>query len=499
MISTQSTSSERARRRPTPSPDRIDLEARERALRPLWVESARELVDRWLNKDERIPASKLAPMPAGDDPILGHMRGAVDDPLRSFLRWREEVGDIARARLGGIVVHMISSPALVREVLKDRHREFVKPIQGRRNLSRILGNGLLVSEGEFWLRQRRIMQPAFHKKRISGFGERMVQAAEDLGDEWATRDEPFDVSHDMMRITLRIVQETLLGTTASSDADQVGESVSYVISAMNQRFRRVVMPPENWPTPANRRFAKHREVLDAAVGSIIRARRASPERGDDLLSMLLDSVDEETGESMTDEQLRDEVMTIFLAGHETTANALSWTFYLLGKHPEVARRLREELSEVLGGRTPTTEDYPNLKYTRMVFCESMRLYPPAWIMARAPREDVELGGYTIEAGSRIFIPPWVVHRNPNVWPDPEGFDPERFRDPKAIDPFAFFPFGGGRRMCIGQGFAMLEGVLLLASLTQRFRLELVPGHPVEPEALVTLRPKHGVKVIARPV
>lgn len=484
-------------RREAPSPDKIDLEGDPGRFRPFLVETMRDALSDRLRGVQPIPRGRRAPTPSGGDPILGHVRDGVGDPLTAFLRWREEVGDVARVRLGAVTAHLISHPDLVREVLKDRHREFVKPIFGRRNLSKVLGNGLLVSEGEFWLRQRRIAQPAFHKKRIDGFGQRMVLAAEELGDEWARRDEPFDVAKDMMRLTLRIVQETLLGAEPTRDADAIGEAVSYIIAEMNKRFRRVVQAPEAWPTPANRRFARHREVLDEAVAGIIRQRRASPHQGDDLLTMLLETVDEESGESMDDRQLRDEVMTMFLAGHETTANALSWTFYLLGKHPEVARRMREELRAVLGGRPPTADDYRSLEYTRMVFNESMRLYPPAWILARAPRVDTELGGYLIEGGSRMFISPWVVHRHPEVWPDPEGFDPERFRDPKAVDPFAFFPFGGGRRMCIGQGFAMLEGVLLLASLGQRFHLELVPGHPVEPEAMVTLRPKHGVRVVAR--
>jgi len=498
MIRTETRAAARPPRE-APVPDRIDLEARAKKLRPLWFTSAKDMVQDILHRPEPIPAHRLAPTPSGAEPVLGHLRAGVTDTLASFLRWRAEVGDVARLQMGTVTAHLIADPALVREILKDRHREFCKPIQGRTNLSRVVGNGLLVSEGDFWLRQRRIAQPAFHRRRIAGFGASMSTAATELGDEWARRgDEPFDVAHDMMKITLRIVQETLLGTEPSEDADRIGESVSYVIGAINSRFRRFITPPETWPTPANRRFNEHLGVLDDAVGSIIAKRRRDGADGDDLLSMLLRTEDEETGERMDDRQLRDEVMTIFLAGHETTANALSWTFYLLGKHPEVARRLRAELDDVLGGRAPTADDYRALPYTKMVFQEAMRLYPPAWIMARAPRRELELGGYVMEAGSRLFISPWVVHRNPRVWADPEGFDPERFRDPKAIDPFAYFPFGGGRRFCIGQGFAMMEGVLILASLCQRFRLELVGGHPVEPEALVTLRPKHGVKVIARP-
>lgn len=480
------------------TPDRIDLEARHRFMRPIWRESAKKVVQQVIGGGDEKRA-RLAPMPSNAEPILGHLRTGLGDPLTAFPRWRNEVGDVARMKLGAVTVHLVSHPREIKQVLQERHREFIKPLQGRQNMSRLLGNGLLVSEGDFWLRQRRIAQPAFHKRRIGGFAERMVVAAEDLGDEWAlkARDgEPFDAHRDMMRVTLRIVQETLLGAKPSADADAIGDAVSYLIAEVNRRFRRVLEPPDDWPTPANRRFAQHRAVLDQAVQNMIDQRRAG-ERSDDLLSMLLEARDEDSGEGMDDAQLRDEVMTIFLAGHETTANALSWTFYLLGKHPEVARRLHAELDEVLGGRRPTGEDYGALPYTKMVFQEAMRLYPPAWIMARAPRHDLELGGYDIPAHSRVFLSPWVTHRHPDLWPDPLGFDPERFRDPSKIDPFAYFPFGGGRRFCIGQGFAMMEGVLLLATLARRFHLELVPGYEVTPEAMVTLRPDPGVRVLAK--
>jgi cytochrome P450 len=482
------------------TPDRIDPGARTGLFRPMWRESARDIAHLLVDGSPRHPpGTKLAPSPPVTDRVLGHLRGGLTDPLHAFLRWQREAGDVARLRLGGVTAHLLSHPDHIRAVLQERSREFVRPIQGRMNLARVLGNGLLVSEGAFWLRQRRISQPAFHKRRIDGFGERMIAASTDLAASWearADRGESFDVSRDMMRLTLRIVQETLLGAAPSEDADRIGESVAYLLGELNRRFSRVFAPPESWPTRANERFRRHRAVLDEAVHQMIRERRGDPGR-DDLLSMLLETVDEETGEQMDDVQLRDEVMTIFLAGHETTANALSWTFAMLGRHPHVARELQRELDEVLGGRPPCTDDYPRLVYTKMVLSEAIRLYPPAWIMARAPTTDIELDGYLLPAGGRLFLSPWVTHRHPAFWKDPEGFDPERFRDPKAIDRFAYFPFGGGPRLCIGHAFAMLEGVLVLATLAQRFHLELVAGHVLEPEALVTLRPKHGVRVVAR--
>lgn len=488
------------RSRRVEAPDRIDLDVAEPLLRPIAGESARGMLHLMITgRPEAPPGAKLAPTPRGGDPLLGHLREGRVDPLSSFLRWRNECGDIVRLRLAAVTAHLLCHPRHVRHVLQESAKRFIKPMQGRRNLAGVLGNGLLVSEGGFWLRQRRIAQPAFHKRRIDAFADRMVIAASAIADEWedhAASGAPFDVAHDMMRLTLRVVQETLLGAAPSEDADRIGEAVSLLLHEINARFSRVFNPPQRLPIARNLRFAESLRVLDENVHRMIAARRAAPGQ-DDLLSMLLEARDEESGEGMDDRQLRDEVMTIFLAGHETTANALSWTFYLLGRHPEVARKLRKELAEVLGGRPPTAEDVPSLRYTRMVFSEALRLYPPAWILARAPIEDEELDGLFLPAGARLFMSPWVTHRHPAIWRDPEGFDPERFADPTAVDRFAFFPFGGGPRLCIGHSFAMMEGLLVLATLASRFRLELVPGHPVTPEPLVTLRPRHGVKVWAR--
>jgi cytochrome P450 len=484
------------------APERIDLDAAEPLLRPLWNDSARDVLRSMLTGEPRHPpGARLAPSPSGGDPLLGHLRAVRSDPLSALLRWQREVGDVARVQLAGVTLHVLAHPDTIRAVLQERARQFTRPIQGRRNLSNVLGNGLLVSEGSFWLRQRRLAQPAFHKRRIEGFADGMVAASADLAEQWAEREargERFDVARDMMHLTLRIVQETLLGATRSDDADRIGEAVSYLLADVNRRFGRLINPPTAVPTAGNQRFARHLAVLDRAVHRMIEDRRVRPGR-DDLLSMLLEARDEDSGEGMDDRQLRDEVMTIFLAGHETTANALSWTFYLLGRHPEVARTMRAELRDVLGGRPPRAEDVANLRYTRMVFSEAMRLYPPAWIVARAPIEDVEVAGYFMPAGGRIFVSPWLTHRHPKLWRDPEGFDPTRFADPSAIDRFAWFPFGGGPRLCIGHAFAMMEGILVLATLAQRFHLELVPGHRVEPEPLVTLRPKNGVLVRARQV
>jgi cytochrome P450 len=446
----------------------------------------------------RVPAgARLAPTPSGAEPVLGHIREGTGDPLRAFLRWHRDAGDVVRLHLLGITAHIFAHPKAIRHVLQEGARKFTKPLQGRRALSGILGRGLLVSEGEFWLRQRRIAQPAFHRERIDGFAERMVIAAEDLAREWEARRGPFDVSRDMMRLTLRVVQETLLGTSADdADFDRIGRAVDHINEGTNWKIQRGIFNIDWLPTRGNIEFKRQRAVLDEVVHRMIRERRAGTPR-EDLLSMLIDAVDQESGERMDDEQVRDEVMTIFLAGHETTANALSWTFFLLGRHPEHARRVRAEVSEVLGDRRASAADAHKLVYTRMVVSEAMRLYPPAWLIARAPIEDEVIDGYHVPARTRIFVSPWVTHRHPAIWRDPEGFDPERFRDPKAIDRFAYFPFGGGPRLCIGHAFAMMEATLLLATLARRFHLELVPGHVVRPAPLITLRPKNGVRVVAR--
>jgi cytochrome P450 len=447
------------------------------------------------------PGTRLAPLATyGLDPFAGHVRALRRAPLETFCRIREEVGDLARLRLGPTTAHLVGGdPGLVRQVLQEGHREWAKPMAGRVALARILGHGLLVSEGAFWLRQRRLAQPAFHPARLARFGAHMVAAAAATERRWAAsadRGEPFDVAKDIMRLTLRIVQETLLGAQTPADADDVGRAVTGVLRETRRRMRDLLVEPTWVPSRRNRAFEDHLATLDRAVGRMIAERRRTGGGGEDLLGTFLDAVDEDGGR-MNDRQLRDEVMTMFLAGHETTANALAWTFELLGRHPDVQRRLRAHLREVLGDRAATVEDVPRLGRVRMVLSEAMRLYPPAWVTARMPRRDTELGGFFIPAGSRVFVSPYVVHRHPDLWENPEGFDPERFADPAALDRFAYFPFGGGPRLCIGHRFAMMEGILLLATLLRDLHLERVSARPAVPEAMITLRPRDGVWVRAR--
>ena len=412
---------------------------------------------------------------------------------------------MVRVRFGALTAHLVSDPALVQQVLQTRARKYGKQTRGNAQLKLFLGQGLLTSEGDFWLRQRRISQPAFHKRRVEALAPTMASIVESFAKNVPVG-RPFDMHEAMMTVTREIVARTLLGADLSDEEGElVAAATDFVTAEVNRRLSAPVQLPLEWPTPKNREFRRHRENLDRVCtessprDDAPRSRRAVRRRGEDLLTLLLESRDPETGEKMTDEQLRDEVMTIFLAGHETTANAMTWTFALLSRHPSVARRLHEELDAVLGGRVPTQEDVPNLVYTRQILDESMRLYPPAWMTARAAEEDDELGGYFIPKGSLVFLSPWVVHRHPDYFEDPEGFDPERFAPGKKLSHrFAYFPFGGGARLCIGRGFALLEATLVLATLAQRYRFDLVPGQRLEPEPAVTLRPRETMDMVAHP-
>ncbi len=445
------------------------------------------------------PGAHLAPSPP-QLPVLGHLHVFGHGParLQNVLALRQRYGDVVRLRLGGIHAHLIANPDLVQEVLHTRNREFDKHTRGTYKLRLVLGLGLLTSEGSFRLRQRRISQPAFHRKKIVSFAERMVNAAQEMCGEWR-EGEALDVHEAMMRVTLRVVSETLLGTDVTNEAATVGTALDVVIADINRRVNQLfdVMPPI--PTRRNRRFMNAMGALDDIVLGIIGERRGARTKQDDLLQMLMDTRDVDTGESMNDAQLRDEVMTIFLAGHETTANALSWSLYLMSKTPEVARKLRAEVQRVLGDRPATCEDLPALQTTRQIVEETLRLYPPAWMIARAPVEDTELGGYFLPKRSLLLVSPWVVHRHPNYWSDPEGFDPDRF-SPKARAThhrFQYFPFGGGPRICIGSNFALMEAQLILATLAQRWHLEFVPGRRVVAEPLITLRPRGGLWMTPR--
>jgi cytochrome P450 len=434
------------------------------------------------------PSTKTAPGPRGH-PLLGHLPEVRRDPIALMTRSFREHGEVVRFRFGTLVAHLIASPSGVLHVLAENNRNYGKQTRGFAVLRYVLGDGLLTAEGEKWRTQRKLAQPAFHRQRIAGFGAAMVRAASECAASLEQRrGRQIDVHQEMMRLTLRIVGETLLGHDPSGDADRVGTSVGFLLKSANERASRLILLPPVLPTARDRRVRRETALLDGIILRIVAERRRNP--GDDLISMLLQARDAETGAEMSDRQLRDEAMTIFLAGHETTANALTFSFYLLARHPDAHRELRAELAQVLGDRPPTVEDLPRLALTRMVIQEAMRLYPPAWIISRSATGPDEIAGYEIPAGSIVFVCPYLVHRHPKHWRDPEHFQPRRFAQEPAKG--TWFPFGAGPRQCIGNGFATMEAELVLATLMQRLSFELPADFELQLDPQITLRPKGGV-------
>ena len=421
------------------------------------------------------------------------------DPLSLLMR-AAKLADVVALRFPGHQAFLIAHPDLAKLVLVDRYRNYGKQTRGYKMLRAGLGNGLVTSEGSFWRRQRRIAQPAFHRRRIAAFGALMVRDTREMLDRWdaaCRHDDVVDIDEEMMALTLRIVGESLLGSDLSDDSDEVGAAVTTLLHGIIDRITFPLSLPLAIPTPQNRRVQRALDNLDQVVFRVIRERRRAEREPEDLLDMLIQATDEETGERMTDRQLRDEVITMVLAGHETTANALTWTFALLSRHPLVADKLLEELGPL--GDDPTLDDLAALPYTQAVVKESMRLYPPVWTVARSVTETDELGGFTIPKGAIAFVSPYVLHHDRRFWPNPEAFDPERFLPGADPEPYknAYLPFIQGPRQCIGAGFAMLEAQLILATVLRRFRPELVAGQSLQPHAMITLRPRAGMRVHLR--
>jgi cytochrome P450 len=417
------------------------------------------------------------------------------DPTGVFASAARRFGDVAYLKIGPRQGYLITNPADVRHVLQDNARNYHKsPLYQKLRMS--IGNGLLTSEDDFWLRQRRIAQPAFHRQRVSALAGVMAQAARETADEWqsiASQGRPVDVSDEMMRFTRTVVLRALLGGDLGPFASKIDEAWITINEHVGDSFWSLGIA-ERFQRAKARRFEAARAVLRDAVDYVITERRRHPSDTADLLSMLIAARDEETGEGMTDEQLRVEVTTFLLAGQETTSLALTWTWYLLSQNPGAQRRLEQELDTVLHGRPPEYSDLARLPYTRMVVDESMRLYPPAWGFSRQALADDTLGGFRLPRGWLAFVVPYVLHRLPTYWTDPDTFDPERFSAERSADrpKFVYLPFGAGPRQCIGNQFALIEANLSVATLAQRYRLKLVPGHRVEPWPLITLRPRYGM-------
>lgn len=406
-----------------------------------------------------------------------------------------DYGDIVYFTVGNERIYLFNHPDLVRDVLVTNQKNFTKS-RALERAKRVLGEGLLTSEGEFHLRQRRLAQPAFHRERIAAYGRSMVQYADAKRNEWRDGD-VVDIHDEMMRLTLAIVARTLFGADVEREAGEIGEALTVTFGAFNVGILPFSEILDKLPIPYIRRFNAARARLDDTIYRIIHDRRASGKDEGDLLSMLLLAQDSEgDGGSMTDTQLRDEAMTIFLAGHETTANALTWSWYLLSRHPRVAERFYAEIDE-LGDRLPQPDDLGRLSYTRMVLAETMRLYPPAWAVGRRAIQDFQAGGYRIPARSMVLMCQYIIHRDPRFHPDPEQFDPERWRpEAAAARPrFSYFPFGGGTRICIGEQFAWMEGILILATIAQRWRMRYARQSAPDLDPLITLRPKGGVPMM----
>lgn len=437
----------------------------------------------------------VLPRPPGPPPrfLIGNLPLFSPDPLAIYIRWAREFGDIFYYRAGWMDVYFLNHPNLIEQVLVSQSQNFAKD-KVIQNSRWFLGEGLLTSEGAGWRRQRRLSQPAFHRERMAAYGHTMSAYTEEMLATWQNG-EVRDIHQEMMQLTMRIVAKVLFSVEVKGDTERVARALNILMR--HTSGGRMILPPvlRHVPVPAMMRVKRAVRELDEIVNRIIRQRRASGQDTGDLLSMLMAARDED-GSGMTDRQLRDEILTFLLAGHETTAVSLSWTWYLLSQHPEVEQNLRQELRQVLGDRTPQLEDLPLLPYTDKVVKESMRLYPPAWSLARTVAKETEVGGYRLPVGANVVMSQWILHRDPRFFEQPEQFKPDRWTAEAAqrLPRFAYFPFGGGARLCIGASFAMMEANLLLAAIAQRFQLRLVPGHPVAALPSITLRPKHGMRM-----
>jgi cytochrome P450 len=439
--------------------------------------------------------SPQLPFPPG--PKGNFLLGSARELARSWPghseRCAREYGDVVCYRFLHVPICQLTHPDHIEYVLVKNAANFHKS-RDYAAFKFFLGNGLLTNEGASWRAQRQLVQPAFRHENIAAYAEIMADSTAAHLSRWKDG-EKRDLHQEMGELALDIVAKSLFGANVGHAAETIGKEVSAVMERFFAQAAMSFLLPSKFPIPKTPRLMRSKKRLDEIVLSIIRERQASKTPANDLLQRLLDARDEQ-GERMNEEQLREEVMTLFIAGHETTANALTWTWYLLSQNPGTEKKLAEELDAVLAGRAPALADLPRLPYTEMVIKESMRLYPPAWGVGRRALEDFEVGGYKVPAGTNVFLLQWVTHRDARFFPEPERFDPERWRDDPIrkgkIPRFAYFPFGGGPRVCIGAGFAMMEATLLLATIAQRYRFTLAPEAVVAPFFSITLRPKYGL-------
>lgn len=440
-------------------------------------------------------STRVPPGPRGHW-LKGNLNDFAFRRLEFFTELAREYGDVSSFRLGPRRVWLVNAPELIEQVLVTDNKQFTKHF-GARMYKPLLGNGLLLSEGDFWLRQRRLSQPAFNKNRVTAYGPAMAALTEQLLESWH-EGLWCDLLDEMSRLTTAIAAQIFFGAEDLKDREAFSAANLEAGHVIHARFRRLIQWPDWLPLPSNLRLKRAMRHLNGIVDGFVHQGRERREPADNLLSRLLQARDEDGGR-MTDRQLREEIMTLFLAGQETTALSLSWTWYLLAQHPEVEAKLVAEWNDVLKGRAPTADDVQRLKYTEWVLMESMRLYPPAYLIGREAAVAGELGGYPLPKGMTVFLCEWVTQRDPRFFDDPERFWPERWGDEriKALPKYAYYPFGGGPRLCIGNHFAMLEAALVLATVGQRFRFTIEKEPAVVPQPMITLRPSPGIPVVLK--
>ena len=429
---------------------------------------------------------------------MGNLRAFGEQRrIAFFMELTRKYGEIASFRLGPRRIFLISDPKLIEQVLVTDARHYIKHF-GARAYKPILGNGLVTSEGETWLRQRRLSQPAFLKQRVLGYAPLMAEITTQSLDRWQPGS-AVDIHLEFSEITSAIALKTLFNLDDPGDRDRFTTTLREVFDQISNRFHLMIALPRWIPSPANRRLNRGVKELFGVVDGFIAKGRARTEPGEDLLSRLLTAQDVD-GSKMPDDLLRDEMMTLYLAGHETTALTLTWSWYLISQHPEVEAKLVAEWNRVLGGRCPTPDDLPQLPYTDSVITEAMRLYPPVYLIGREATQDLELGGYRVKKGYTIFMSQWVNHRDPRYFPEPEAFRPERWDEglAKKIPKYAYYPFGGGQRVCIGNTFALMEAAIILAAVGQRFRFTVDPDARIVPKPQITLTPAHGIPTTLSP-
>lgn len=425
-------------------------------------------------------------------PVLGSSLDYFKDILKFLLYLKNEFGDIAYFRLGNRSMYMVSEPELVKDVLVTHNRNFRKSRALQRS-KLVVGEGLLTSEADLHLKQRRMMQPVFHNNKISAYSDSICEYTMKISADWKNGD-VIDIHKSVMKITLGVVVKTLFSADIDSESSEIGEALTVIM----KQFPRLLFPFseyfDNLPIPGNFKRKMAIDKLDKIIYKMIESRRNDKNKYDDLLALLIDATDEQENTQMDDTQLRDEAMTLFIAGQESTANAITWTLYLISTSPEVLQKIHQEIEEVIGDGMPTWEDYQKMRYLISVFTESLRLYPPAWAVVRRAISDYKLDKYIVPAGADILMSQYVIHRDKRFYADPNAFKPERWSEEfrKNLPQYAFFPFGGGPRRCIGEGFAWMEGVLILATLLKNWNLNTYNVSDVIPDPLVTLRPKNGL-------